>query len=92
MVFKHKDPIHIRRFKKIAEAMAVGTGIIMFWRGIWLLGDTYLYPDPVSYTHLDVYKRQTRARPHANAVASLVWMSSTSPLVRRTRVWRRRDW
>lgn len=25
--------------------MAVGTGIIMFWRGIWLLADTYLYPD-----------------------------------------------
>lgn len=45
MVFKRKDSIHIRRFKKIAEAMAVWTGIIMFWRGIWLLGDTYLYPD-----------------------------------------------
>lgn len=25
--------------------MAVGTGIIMFWRGLWLLADTYLYPD-----------------------------------------------
>jgi len=24
--------------------MAVGTGIILFWRGIWLLADTYLYP------------------------------------------------
>ena len=45
MVFKHKDSLNIRRFKKIAEAMAVWTGIIMFWRGIWLLGDTYLYPD-----------------------------------------------
>lgn len=45
MVFKHKDSINIRRFKKISEAMAVWTGIIMFWRWIWLLGDTYLYPD-----------------------------------------------
>ncbi len=25
--------------------MAVWTGIIMFWRGIWVLADTYLYPD-----------------------------------------------
>jgi Fuseless len=45
MLFKHKDSIHIRRFKKIAEAMAVGTGIILFWRGIWALADTYLYPE-----------------------------------------------
>ncbi len=45
MVFKHKDSIHLRRLKKISEAMAVGTGIILFWRGIWALADEYLYPD-----------------------------------------------
>jgi hypothetical protein len=25
--------------------MAVWTGIIMFWRGIWALADNYLYPE-----------------------------------------------
>jgi hypothetical protein len=39
-----RESIHIKRLKKVTEAMAVGTGIIMFWRGIWLLADTYLYP------------------------------------------------
>ena len=45
MLFGHKDSLHIRRLKKVSEAMAVGTGIIMFWRGLWLLADTYLYPN-----------------------------------------------
>jgi Fuseless len=45
MIFSPKEPLHIKRLKKLAEAMAVGTGIIMFWRGIWLLADTYLYPE-----------------------------------------------
>jgi|GEM_PF-4996767 len=44
MNFFRRESIHIKRLKKVTEAMAVGTGIILFWRGIWLLADTYLYP------------------------------------------------
>jgi uncharacterized membrane protein (DUF373 family) len=45
MIFRPREPLIIKKFKKITEALAVGTGIIMFWRGIWLLADTYLYPE-----------------------------------------------
>ncbi len=44
MNFFKRESIYIKRLKKVTEAMAVWTGIIMFWRGIWLLADTYLYP------------------------------------------------
>ena len=45
MVFKKKDSLQVRRFKKIAEAMAVWVGIILFWRGIWVVADVWLYPE-----------------------------------------------
>jgi hypothetical protein len=43
MNFFKRESIHIKRLKKVTEAMAVWTGIILFWRGIWVLADTYLY-------------------------------------------------
>lgn len=45
MFFSKREPLFIRKLKKLIEAMAVGTGIILFWRGVWLLADTYLYPE-----------------------------------------------
>ena len=34
--------------------------VLMFLLGFWVLGKNFAFTTPVSYTHLDVYKRQLR--------------------------------
>jgi len=32
--------------KESLKLLFTGVGIILFWRGIWLAADTYLFPEP----------------------------------------------
>lgn len=34
--------------KESLKLLFTGVGIILFWRGIWLAADTYLFPDHVN--------------------------------------------
>ena len=33
-------------------ALLIACGVTSFWRGSWVMLDAWLYPEPVSYTHL----------------------------------------
>lgn len=41
--FRHKVTI-IELWEKRIEAFFVGAAIILFWRGIWALGDQFIFP------------------------------------------------
>lgn len=41
--FHHKATI-LELWEKRIEAFFVGAAIILFWRGIWALGDQYIFP------------------------------------------------
>ena len=34
-----------KKTKSLLLALIVGIGIILFWRGVWQLTDTYLFPN-----------------------------------------------
>jgi len=37
---------------KVVTALLVGTGVVLFWRGIWGLADVLLFPDNLIVSHL----------------------------------------
>ncbi len=42
--FRHKTTL-LELWEKRIEAFFVGAAIILFWRGIWALGDQFIFPD-----------------------------------------------
>ena len=43
------------------QGLLVTALVVIAERGSWLAGEVNSFDDPVSYTHLDVYKRQVFA-------------------------------
>jgi hypothetical protein len=33
-----------RKLKKFLEALIISSGVILLWRGIWMIADIYLFP------------------------------------------------
>ena len=45
LFFKKKEHTLREKIAKTLEAVIIGAGLILFWRGIWMLADVYLFPD-----------------------------------------------
>ena len=43
-LFQHKTTL-LELWEKRIEAFFVGAAIILFWRGIWALGDQFIFPE-----------------------------------------------
>ncbi len=45
MFFFHKRKSLIERVQEGIDAIIISTGIVLYWRGIWMIADVYLFPD-----------------------------------------------
>ena len=82
-----RDPEMISLFKTILAWLVGGVLALWLYRKVRRSVGDYLYP--VSYTHLDVYKRQPEARPRRSTPC---WRRRRAPCRRSRGWWCRARW
>ncbi|MCD4666410.1 hypothetical protein K8R47_01210 [archaeon] len=41
-----------KRLKKIPQVLIIGTAVVLFWRGVWGLADTFIFPNNYLFSSL----------------------------------------